>query len=107
MQYQIDYYSEVVRLEVDALPLTLRVRYASLTQRMLEFGPDLGEPHTKALGAGLLEMRLKGAEGIARVLYCTMAGRRIVVLHSFIKKTDKIRAKDLNLASNRLKELKK
>ncbi|HQY39364.1 MAG TPA: type II toxin-antitoxin system RelE/ParE family toxin [Giesbergeria sp.] len=107
MQYQIDYYSEVVRLEVDALPLTLRVRYASLTQRMLEFGPDLGEPHTKALGAGLLEMRLKGAEGIARVLYCTMAGRRIVVLHSFIKKTDKIPAKDLNLARNRLKELKK
>ena len=107
MQYQIDYYSEVVLLEVDALPLTLRVCYASLTQRMLEFGPDLGEPHTKALGAGLLEMRLKGAEGIARVLYCTMAGRRIVVLHSFIKKTDKIPAKDLNLARNRLKELKK
>ena len=107
MQYQIDYYSEVVLLEVDALPLTLRVRYASLTQRMLEFGPDLGEPHTKALGAGLLEMRLKGAEGIACVLYCTMAGRRIVVLHSFIKKTDKIPAKDLNLARNRLKELKK
>ena len=46
-------------------------------------------------------------EGIARVLYCTMAGRRIVVLHSFIKKTDKIPAKDLNLARNRLKELKK
>ena len=106
MQYQIDYYSEVVRLEVDALPLTLRVRYASLTQRMLEFGPDLGEPHTKALGAGLLEMRLKGAEGIARVLYCAMVGRRIVVLHSFVKKTDKIPAKDLALARNRLKELK-
>lgn len=107
MQFQIDYFNEAVRLEVDALPLTLRVRYASLTQRMLEFGPHLGAPHTKALGAGLLEMRLKGGEGIARVLYCTMVGRRIVVLHSFIKKTDKIPAKDLNLARNRLKEIKK
>lgn len=106
MPYLIDYYSEAVRLDVDALPLTLRVRYALLTQRMLEHGPDLDAPHTKALGAGLLEMRLKGAEGIARVLYCAMVGRRIVVLHSFVKKTDKIPAKDLALARNRLKELK-
>lgn len=106
MQYLIDYYNEAVRLDVDALPLTLRVRYALLTQRMLEHGPDLGAPHTKALGSGLLEMRLKGAEGIARVMYCCMVGRRIVVLHSFIKKTDKIPVKDLALARNRLKELK-
>lgn len=69
MTYLIEYYNEAVRLGVDALSLTLRVRYAVLTQRMLVHGPDLGAPHTKALGAGLLEMRLKGAEGIARVMY--------------------------------------
>ena len=106
MNYTLDYYSEAVRLEVDALPMTLRVRYAMLTQRMSEHGPHLGEPHTKALGDGLLEMRLKGAEGIARVMYCTQVGRRIVVLHSFIKKSDKIPTKDLTLARNRLKEIK-
>lgn len=106
MNYQLDYYSESVRLEVDALPVTLRARYALLTQRMMVYGPNLGEPHTKALGDGLLEMRLKGAEGIARVMYCVMVERRIVVLHSFIKKTDKIPAKDFTLARNRLKEIK-
>ena len=106
MNYQLDYYSESVRLEVDGLPVTLRARYALLTQRMMVYGPHLGEPHTKALGDGLLEIRLKGAEGIARVMYCVMVGRRIVVLHSFIKKTDKIPAKDLTLARNRLKEIK-
>jgi phage-related protein len=34
-----------------------------------------GEPHTEAFGGGLFEMRLKGAEGIARVFYCTLVGR--------------------------------
>ena len=76
-----------------ALPRTLLARYLSLADRMVIYGPNLGEPHTKAMGDGLFEMRLKGAEGIARVLYCTLVGRRIVVLHSFVKKTDKTPAK--------------
>ena len=107
MQFTITFYDEALEAQVLALPKTLLARYLSLADRMVISGPPLGEPHTKAMGDGLFEMRLKGAEGIARVLYCTMAGRRIVVLHSFIKKTDKIPAKDLNLARNRLKELKK
>jgi phage-related protein len=41
-------------------------------------GPNLGEPHTKAFGEGLFEMRLKDAEGIARVFFCTLVGKRIV-----------------------------
>ncbi len=54
-----------------------------LTRRMVALGPNLGEPHTKAMKNGLFELRLKGAEGIARVFYCTQVGRRIVMLHSF------------------------
>lgn len=83
MSYVIAYYSAAVEAEIDALPMTLRVRYAVLTQRMLEYGANLGEPHTEAFGGGLFELRLKGAEGIARVFYCTQVGRRIVMLHSF------------------------
>ena len=53
---------------------------------MIVLGPNLGEPHTKAFGDGLLDLRLKGADGIARVFFCTRVGRRIVMLHSFVKK---------------------
>lgn len=106
MQYTITYYSEVVETEVLNLPKTLLARYLSLTDRMEIVGPNLGNPHTKALGDGLLELRLKGAEGIARVMYCTLVGRRIVMLHSFIKKTDKTPAQDLDIARKRLKEIK-
>ena len=53
---------------------------------MIALGPNIGEPHTKAFGEGLFELRLKGAEGIARVFFCTRVGKRIVMLHSFIKR---------------------
>ena len=71
------------------LPATLQARYIGLTNRMLEFGPHLGLPHTDAFGGGLFELRLKGAEGIARVFFCTMVEQEIVMLHSFIKKLKK------------------
>lgn len=106
MQYTIEYYNDSVQAEVMSLPVTLAARYIVLSRRMVVSGPNLGEPHTKALGDGLLEIRLKGAEGIARVMYCTLVGRKIVVLHSFIKKTDKIPATDMALSRKRLKEIK-
>lgn len=73
---------------------------------MVVFGANLGEPHTKALGDGLFELRIKGAEGIARVFYCTLIGKRIFMLHNFIKKTPKTPPKELKLAIQRMKEIK-
>ena len=74
---------------------------------MIALGPNLGEPHTKAFGDGLFELRLKGAEGIARVFFCTLVGKRIVMLHGFIKKTDKTPAREREIAEIRLKEIKR
>ncbi len=106
MQYEISFYSDALEAQVLALPKTLLARFLSLADRMEINGAHLGEPHSKALGDGLLELRLKGAEGIARVMYCTLVGRKIVMLHSFIKKTDKTPAVDMTLARKRLKEIK-
>jgi phage-related protein len=52
------------------------------------------------------ELRLKAAEGIARVFYCTMVGKKIVMLHQFIKKTDKTPTRELAIARKRMKEVK-
>jgi len=62
--------------------------------------------HTKAMGRGLFELRLKGAEGIARVFYCTLIGKRIVMLHSFVKKSQRTPKQELEIAQSRLKEIK-
>ena len=89
-----------------ALPVTLQARYINLTRRMTEFEPNLGLPHTDAFGGGLFELRLKGAEGIARVFFCTLVDKDIVMLHCFVKKSQKTPAKELNIARNRLQEIK-
>lgn len=106
MDYTISYYNEVVQDEILALPDTLAARYIVLTRRMVALGPNLGEPHTKAFGEGLFEMRLKGAEGIARVFFCTMVGKRIVMLHSFVKKSNRTPLREREIAQTRMKEVK-
>jgi phage-related protein len=106
MDYTISYHSDAVQTEILALPPTLLARYFSLTDRMEKHGPNLGEPHTLAFGDGLFELRLKGAEGIARVFYCTLAGRRIVILHGFVKKSQKTPPHERRIAETRMKEVK-
>jgi phage-related protein len=102
MAWSIDYFSEDVETEVLALPSGILARYLRLTDLMLKFGPNLGMPHTRAMGDRLFELRVKGPEGIARVFYCTLIEERIVMLHSFIKKTEKTPNKELKIARRRL-----
>ena len=107
MTYSILYYNEQVQEDIMNLPDTLQARYLGLTSRMIEHGHNLGLPHTDSFGSGLFELRLNGAEGIARVYFCMMVEKKIVMLHSFIKKTQKTPDKELKIAKSRMKELKK
>lgn len=107
MDYTINYYSDAVQEQIIELPDTLAARYIVLTRRMIALGPNIGEPHTKAFGDGLFELRLKGAEGIARVFFCTLVGKRIVMLHSFIKKSERTPTRECEVAETRMKEIKR
>lgn len=107
VNYSILYYSEEVQRSIFHLPDTLAAQYVVLTRRMIALGPNLGEPHTKAFGGGLFELRLKGAEGIGRVLFCTLADRRIIMLHSFVKKSDRTPVRERKIAETRMKEIRR
>jgi phage-related protein len=98
MTWFVVFYSERVESELAKMPPGFLARFIRYAERMELFGPDLGMPHTRAMGDGLFELRLKAGEGIARVFYCTLIGRRIVVLHNFVKKTEKTPAKELRIA---------
>ena len=74
---------------------------------MSEFGPNLGMPHTKALGGGLCELRVKGKEGIARVFFCARIGKKIIILHCFVKKSQKTPRKEIAIAQSRMSEVEK
>jgi phage-related protein len=104
--WTVAFHSVRVESEVLALPAGHLARFLRYAERMQIFGPDLGMPHTRAMGDGLYELRLRAAEGIARVFYCTVSGRRIVFLHQFVKKTDKTPARELEIARKRMKEVK-
>lgn len=105
-KYTITYYSEKIQANIMSLPITLRSKYIHYTKLIMEYGTNLGMPHSKAMGGGLFELRLKGAEGIARVFYCTIIDKKVVMLHSFIKKTDRTPKQDLDLAIKRMNEVK-
>ena len=106
MQWKIIYYSENLENTIFHLLDTLLAKFIKITELMKEAGPNIGMPHTKAMGDGLFELRLKCKEGIARVFYCTLVNKSIYLLHSIIKKQQKTPLKDLQIALVRMKEVK-
>jgi len=66
MSWSVTFYSERVEAEILALPAGFLARFIRYAEKMEHYGPDLGMPHTKAMGDGLFELRLKAGEGIAR-----------------------------------------
>lgn len=105
MVWLVTFFSDRVEAEILAFSPGILARFIRYAERMENFGPDLGMPHTRAMGGGLFELRIKAAEGIARVFYCTVVGRRIVMLHQFVKKSDKTPRKELETARCRMKEV--
>ena len=95
MDWKITFYSTRVEAEINALPAGFVARFMRYAERMETYGPNLGMPHTRSMGDGLFELRLKAAEGIARILFCTVVERQIVLLHQFVKKSEKIPKREL------------
>jgi phage-related protein len=105
MEWAIVYFSDEVMRVILEFPAGIQARYIHLTERMVVFGPNLGMPHTRALGTGLFELRMKSPEGIGRVFFGTLPGRQIMMLHAFVKKTPKTPTRELKIARKRLKEV--
>ena len=103
--WTLSYYSPKVAAQVDRWPDGILASFTRITMMMQAQGPDIGMPHTRAMGAGLFEVRAKGREGIGRAFYCTMVGRQIVIVQSLIKKTQETPLADLRLARKRVKEV--
>ena len=107
MKWQVTFYNEKVEEETLGFPKGILANFIHIVEMIEDFGPALGKPYTAPMGHGLFEIRAKGKEGIGRSLYCTMMGKEIVILNSFIKKPQKTPKKELDLAKKRMKEVKK
>ena len=90
MIWTVEFASPAAKAELDALPDDMRARFARIGFWIKERGlPAVHEPYVKHLSGKLWEMRLKGRDGIARSIYVAASGRRVVVLRTFVKKTEK------------------
>ena len=105
MSWKITFFNQKVEAEILAFPAGILANFLHILEMIEEFGPALGKPHTAPMGGGLFEIRAKGREGIGRAFFCAVKGQEIVILHSFIKKTQRTPKKELEKARRRLKEL--
>ena len=106
MKWSVETLNAVVDAEIDRLPADMRARFFYISQLIEEFGLErVREPHAKHLQGSIWEMRMKGRDGISRALYVTAAGRRVVVVRVFVKKTQKTPTEEIALALKRAKEI--
>ena len=106
MEWTVETLSVQVDAEILALPKDMQAAFVRLAERIQAVGLErIGQPHVRHLQDKLWEMRLTGRDGIARALYVTVVGRRVIVVHAFVKKTQKTPRSASELALRRAKEI--
>ena len=109
MNWIIDYYkdtrgNEPVKEFLNSLSLSARVKMMRLIEFLAERGVLLKEPYTKQIRGKIRELRVKDKQGAVRVLYFTYTGKRFILLHGLIKKTDKTPEGDIEIAEKRMND---
>ena len=109
MHWEVEFYKdrngrEPVSEFLSDLPAGIRAKVVKLIDLLSDQGVLLKEPYTRQIRDKLRELRVKDHLGHVRVLYFTFTGRRFVLLHSFLKKTDKTPEREIVFAEKRMKD---
>jgi phage-related protein len=92
--------------EIERLAVDVRADFGRIVGLIECYGLDeVHEPYVKHLRGKLWEMRMRGKDGIARAAYIAAEGKRVVILHAFVKKTQRTPPEAIELALKRAKEL--
>lgn len=106
MAWTVETLNAAVDAELEALPAEMRARFTRIAGLIETLGLEkVGKPHVEHLQGPLWEIRIKGADGIARAVYVTERGQRVVVERVFVKKTQKTPRREIELALKRAKEV--
>lgn len=107
MTWSVTFLDDGVKAELDEQPRDIRASFERIVH-MIQIGglQKVHEPYVKHIDGPLWEMRLKGRDGIARAVYVTASGRRVVVVRVFRKKTQKTPRREIQLALRRAKEVR-
>ena len=106
MGWVVEFLNEDIKGLLDDLPRDIRASFERIAGLIRTNGLEqVHEPYVKHLEGPLWEMRLSGRSGIARAVYVTAIGKRVVVVHVFGKKTQKTPRREIVIALKRAKEV--
>lgn len=107
MTWTVSALNQLVKDEIEALPIDMRARLSRLTSLIEQHGFEaLPRDTVEHLEDKLWELRITGRDGISRAIYVTATGKRVIVVRVFVKKTQKTPRNELVLARQRAKEVK-
>lgn len=109
MDWTVEYYKDLKGNEpvadfIDSLPIDTQAKVFRLIDLLAKYAVLLKEPYARQVKGKVRELRIKDSQGAIRVLYFTFTGRRIILLHGFIKKTEKTPIRDIELAEKRMND---
>lgn len=106
MTWTVGVLNQTVEREIEALPRDIRAKLLRIIGMIEHLGLEqVREPYVKPLQKPLWEMRMIGRDGIARAIYETASGKRVVIVRAFRKKTQKTPRSEIELALKRAEEV--
>ncbi len=106
MSWEIKFYDDNVMKAILNWPIGMKSKFTHISELLKIHGPlETRMPFVKPMGRGLFEIRATGKEGAGRAFFCMLIAKQIMILHSFIKKTQQTPIKELEIARRRMKEV--
>jgi len=102
--WSVEFFNDTAEAEFDRLPTEMKAKIVRISQLIEEVGlSSVKEPYVRHVQDKIWEMRARGKEKLARSLYTTVTGKRVVILRTFVKKTRKTPKREIELALQRIK----
>ena len=105
--YETESGKKVILDFLESLPVKHKARAIREIELLEEFGTDLTMPHVKQIDGKLWELRIKASSNISRIFHFVSINNKIVLLHGFIKKTNKTPEREKETAKKRMAEYKR
>ena len=107
MEWAIEFLDTRVEAEFSALPVDFQASILRVAGLIRKYGlENVGMPYVRHVQGKIWEMRGRGRDGVARSLYVTAKGRRVIILRSFVKKTRQTPGDEVEIARKRAQEVR-
>jgi phage-related protein len=103
--WKVEFLNDTAEAEFDGLPTEIKAKIMRISQLIEQVGVfSVKEPYVRHLRGKIWEIRARGKQKLARSLYTTVPGKRVLILRTFVKKTRKTPKREIEVALQRIKE---